>query len=159
MIPIRYIQGDATRPQGEGIKVIAHICNDVGLWGAGFVLAITAEFGNEPERQYRKWQKNPPANRPFALGQIQIVPVRHDVYICNMIAQHGIKDVSGRPPISYEWLCVCLERLAAFVFPLDGVSVHMPRIGCGLAGGKWEHVEAVVSDLSENDIPVTVYDL
>jgi hypothetical protein len=35
----------------------------------------------------------------------------------------------------------------------------MPRIGCGLAGGKWERIEPlVVSALSAKGVAVTVYD-
>jgi hypothetical protein len=35
----------------------------------------------------------------------------------------------------------------------------MPRIGCGLAGGKWERIEPlIISGLSAHDIAVTVYD-
>jgi hypothetical protein len=35
----------------------------------------------------------------------------------------------------------------------------MPRIGCGLAGGKWERVEPlIVARLVGADVPVTVYD-
>ena len=40
-----------------------------------------------------------------------------------------------------------------------GASVHMPRIGCGLAGGKWERVEPIVRrTLIDGGIAVTVYD-
>ncbi len=36
----------------------------------------------------------------------------------------------------------------------------MPRIGCGLAGGKWEEIEPIIqSALLENGIEVYVYDL
>jgi hypothetical protein len=39
-------------------------------------------------------------------------------------------------------------------------SVHMPRIGCGLAGGEWGRVESIVRDtLCAEGIEVTVYDL
>ena len=38
MATIHYIKGDATQPQAKGNKVIAHICNDLGGWGKGFVL-------------------------------------------------------------------------------------------------------------------------
>ena len=41
MTPITYIVGDATRPIGDGPKIIAHCCNTVGAWGAGFVMAIS----------------------------------------------------------------------------------------------------------------------
>ena len=34
----------------------------------------------------------------------------------------------------------------------------MPRIGCGLAGGKWAVVEPIIQRALE-DIPVFVYDL
>ena len=38
-------------------------------------------------------------------------------------------------------------------------SIHMPRIGCGLAGGKWAQVEPLIIDeLSSKEIVVTVYD-
>jgi hypothetical protein len=32
---IRYISGDATVPQAAGVKIICHICNDIGGWGKG----------------------------------------------------------------------------------------------------------------------------
>ena len=35
----------------------------------------------------------------------------------------------------------------------------MPRIGCGLAGGKWTEVEPLIEvHLVSADVPVTVYD-
>ena len=38
-------------------------------------------------------------------------------------------------------------------------SVHMPRIGCGLAGGKWEAIEPIITDeLTSQGIEVSVYD-
>ncbi|GAA2522382.1 hypothetical protein GCM10010423_14150 [Streptomyces levis] len=37
--------------------------------------------------------------------------------------------------------------------------MHMPRIGCGLAGGRWARVEPLVEErLVRQGIPVTVYD-
>ena len=40
-MPIQFITGDATAPIGKGNRIIAHVCNDIGAWGAGFVLAIS----------------------------------------------------------------------------------------------------------------------
>jgi hypothetical protein len=35
----------------------------------------------------------------------------------------------------------------------------MPRIGCGLAGGRWERVEPLVTaELTDRGVHVTVYD-
>lgn len=36
---IDYVHGDATLPT-EGARVLAHICNDVGRWGKGFVVLV-----------------------------------------------------------------------------------------------------------------------
>ncbi|MCL2848874.1 MAG: hypothetical protein FWE61_02365 [Micrococcales bacterium] len=34
---IRYLRGDATKPAGEWNTIIAHVCDDTGRWGKGFV--------------------------------------------------------------------------------------------------------------------------
>ncbi|GGJ45802.1 hypothetical protein GCM10010121_066360 [Streptomyces brasiliensis] len=44
MSEIKYVRGDATVPSGKGVKAIAHVCNDVGGWGKGFVLALSRRW-------------------------------------------------------------------------------------------------------------------
>lgn len=52
----------------------------------------------------------------------------------------------------------CLAALADRAVEL-GASVHMPRIGCGLAGGKWARIEPLITrTLCARDVEVTVYD-
>jgi len=78
--------------------------------------------------------------------------------VANMIGQHGTKTGSNGPPIRYEAVDRCLERLAEHAVELKA-SVHMPRIGCGLAGGKWGRIEPlIVARLGERGVAVTVYD-
>ena len=55
-----------------------------------------------------------------------------------------MKTGSNGPPIRYEAVRACLRRLA--VEARVGASVHMPRIGCGLAGGRWEEIEPMILD-------------
>jgi len=51
-----------------------------------------------------------------------------------------------------------LTTVAEHARELDA-SVHMPRIGCGLAGGRWEEIEPIIGrTLIKNGVPVTVYD-
>lgn len=158
---ITYRIGDATLPQGDGRKVIAHVCNNVGAWGAGFVMALSAR-DDTPERAYRQWYEEGAGKDLFQLGQIQIIPFDRPnqplTWVCNMIAQEGIgRDETGRPPIRYGALIRCLRALR--VQAKFGIaSVHMPRIGCGLAGGKWPIVESLIERYLD-DVPVTVYDL
>ncbi len=72
-MPINYSTGDATAPDGEGPKIIVHVCNDKGGWGKGFVVAVSKRWP-EPEAQYRRWSKEG-GEAPFALGQVQFVEV------------------------------------------------------------------------------------
>jgi O-acetyl-ADP-ribose deacetylase (regulator of RNase III) len=110
----------------------------------------------EPERAYREWSRDPES---FKLGEVRFIPVESDIWIANMIGQHGIRAASGQPPIRYDAVRECLVKVAAKAKEL-GASVHMPRIGCGLAGGKWEVIEPlIVQSLCEQDVLVVVYDL
>ena len=89
---INYVVGDATAPQGEGKKIICHICNDIGAWGAGFVLALSNKW-RYPEDRYH-------AMPSYQLGSAMVLEVEPDVYVANMIAQHGTRaNAQGVPPI------------------------------------------------------------
>jgi O-acetyl-ADP-ribose deacetylase (regulator of RNase III) len=148
--------GDATAPQGEGAKVIVHVCNDVGGWGRGFVMALSRRWP-EPEAQYRDWYSRRDEN-DFLLGNVQFVEVEPELWVANLIGQHGLRPSGGRPPVRYDAIRAGLAKVGEFAIR-HAASVHMPRIGCGLAGGNWEEVEAIVREtLSERDVTVTVYD-
>ena len=153
MAEIKYIKGDATEPVGEGKKLLVHICNDIGAWGAGFVLALSAKW-KEPEESYRKWNK---AKHFFELGFIQRVPVEEDLTVVNMIAQRGIGSKNG-VPVSYPAVRECLSKVADEAKE-QKATVHMPRIGCGLAGGSWAVIEGIIKEtLIDRNIEVVVYD-
>jgi O-acetyl-ADP-ribose deacetylase (regulator of RNase III) len=155
MAEIEYVTGDATAPQGEGPRVIAHVCNDVGKWGKGFVVALSKRWA-EPERRYRQWYE---AGEGFALGEVQFVEVADELWVANMVGQRDVKAREGKPPIRYEAVESALGRVAEFARE-RGASVHMPRIGAGLAGGKWDEIETIIrEELVERGVAVTVYDL
>ena len=156
MNEIKYIKGDATTPQAKGIKIIAHICNNLGGWGKGFVLALSKRW-ELPEQEYRKWHRNRAKNN-FELGNIQLVQAQNYIYVANMIGQQGMKTGSNGVPIRYKAVMECLEKLTKEAKKLNA-SVHMPRIGCGLAGGKWERIEPLIQKtLIKNNIATTIYD-
>jgi O-acetyl-ADP-ribose deacetylase (regulator of RNase III) len=156
MSEITYLKGDATDPQAKGIKLICHVCNDLGGWGKGFVLALSRRW-EEPEQQYRAWHRNR-NNNDFGLGAVQFIQVTPYVWVANMVAQRGIKRGSSGPPIRYEAIAECLRKVAVKAAEL-GASLHMPRIGCGLAGGDWSRIEPLIMDnLCEQGLAVTVYD-
>lgn len=155
MSKLNYVTGDATQPTGDGNKIIVHVCNDIGGWGKGFVMAISKRW-KEPENEYREWYRS---GEYFALGEVQFVAVEPGLWIANMIAQRDIKrSANGEPPIRYEAIQKGLAKVVSFA-KQEHASVHMPRIGCGLAGGKWESIAPIIEqELIAQSVEVTVYD-
>ena len=152
MSTITYLEGDATQP-AERPAVIAHICNDIGGWGKGFVVAISRRWP-EPEADYRAWHRS---GDGFALGRTRLVGVSDGLWVANMVAQRDIRTRGGVPPIRYDALEAALAELHDAA-PAEA-SIHMPRIGCGLAGGTWDRVGALVEDtLVARGRSVHVYD-
>jgi O-acetyl-ADP-ribose deacetylase (regulator of RNase III) len=156
MAGINYTTGDATAPRGSGQHIIVHICNDIGGWGRGFVLALSSRW-KAPEEDYRSWAGGE-TDLPFELGQVQFVRVEKDIMVANLVGQRDVVPSRGVPPIRYPAVRKGLEKVAAMAQE-TGATVHMPRIGCGLAGGKWEEIEPIILEvLVRKDVDVFVYD-
>ncbi|MFE4212962.1 macro domain-containing protein [Streptomyces sp. NPDC056844] len=154
---ITYVRGDATSPQGKGVKLIVHVCNDLGGWGKGFVLAVSRRWPG-PEAAYRRRHRERAGN-DFGLGAAQFVQVEPYIWVANVVGQRGIRTGSKGVPVRYEAIDAGLGKVAGKAAEL-GASVHMPRIGCGLAGGTWSRGEPLVTDrLAGRGIGVTVYDV
>lgn len=112
----------------------------------------------EPEREYRRWYRER-ADNDFGLGAVQFVKVDDDLQVANMVAQHGLRPTVAGPPIRYEALDRCLNILADQAAK-DGATVHLPRIGAGLAGGDWGRIqEMIAAALSARFVRGTVYAL
>lgn len=150
---INYVKGDATAPFGVGPRIICHIVNDLGLWGSGFVLAISHRW-TKPEQEYKAWARS--NNQWFGLGEVQYVDVLHDITVANMVGQRGVRNEYNAKPLHLPSLQECLIRVSDVAW-VRGATVHMPRIGCGLAGGKWEEVEPLIIN-ARFDKDVYVYD-
>lgn len=145
---LSYVSGDATAllaGDPSNGKCLAHITNNAGQWGAGFVLAISRRWA-QPEKSYRISRAE--------LGFIQLVRVGEKRLVANMCAQDNVT-TRIFPRVQYEALNTCLQNLA---FDLDkNYEIHMPRIGCGLGGGVWEKIEPLIEENLEK-FSVFVYD-
>ncbi len=155
---INYVIGDATKPVGTGKKIIIHVCNNIGGWGSGFVIAVSNRW-KEPESEYRKWSNQVRVNdKLLPLGEVQFVNVEDDIVIGNMIGQHMTHWIDGIPPIRYDAVETALQSVANYALR-HNCSVHAPRFGSGLAGGEWSKIEQLINThLCSKDIPVTIYD-
>lgn len=155
---MQYIKGDATRPIGQDNKLIIHICNNINRWGRGFVTALSAKWP-KTKKDYHNWMQGNINNAPKAkLGQVQFINVTKDIYVANMIAQHGIRPINGVPPIRYESLKECLQTVRSWLSHQNNFSVHMPKIGAGLAGGDWDIISKIIQEeLVDHKITTHVY--
>lgn len=118
---------------------ILHVVNNLGKWGAGFVLALSDKW-SEPENIYRS-RKNWP------LGEIDICKINDKLYVVNMICQKGIRqkyDKKDKQYICYDNLKICLEKVKHMLSDINECNIRMPRIGCGLGGGKWQDIEPII---------------
>ncbi len=75
MESINDIKRDATNPIGNDKKLIVHICNGIGGWGKGFVLARSEKW-KKPEQQYCEWFKS---QNKFELGEVQFVDIDYEL--------------------------------------------------------------------------------
>jgi O-acetyl-ADP-ribose deacetylase (regulator of RNase III) len=161
---IHYRVGDATDldVHDRDQKVLAHICNDRGGWARGFVLAVSKRW-MDPEEEYRAWAQQEPGMPEFGLGRVQLVRVSPWICVANMVAQRGYATKNRPRPLEYDALRECLRVLAYEIrlgpgARFDRVTIHMPRIGTGLAGGSWDQIEPLIlAELADYD--VHVYDL
>ena len=150
---IAHVFGSAVVPQRIGPTLIVHCCNDIGAWGAGFVMALSKSWP-EVEDAYRFWFSGSP--RP-SLGEVQFVAAEDGVTVANLIGQHGVRSRTNPRPVSYIAIRAGLKAVAARCRGRD-VTVQMPKMGAGLAGGDWSVIEQIVVDeLVDPAIPVTVY--
>jgi O-acetyl-ADP-ribose deacetylase (regulator of RNase III) len=149
---IHYLQGDATKPAVPG-NIIAHIVNTAGGWGFGFVVSLSKRYA-APEQAYRDLAKSGGLN----LGVVQFVMCadkNDSCVVANMVAQEAYSK-PGEPAIRYDALEECLVQVRNYATS-KGLSVHMPRIGCGLAGGKWSEIEPII-ERALDGVEVFVYD-
>jgi len=156
MSRINYVTGDATQPVSTP-AIIAHICNNRGGWGAGFTGALSKRWPRAEEYYRHCWGEK----LEHSLGHVQIVRISPDIIVANMIAQDGYSR-PGKPAIRYSALENCLDKVRGCALYIRYIqwSVHMPRIGTGLAGGDWAVIEPmIVRELCEKGVEVTVYDL
>ena len=144
---ITYVQGDATQPIGPSPQIIIHVCNDVRKWGAGFVLALTRRFGLQPKKQFLAMEPR--------LGTVGLVNVGNNVYVANMIAQHGVG--RSNPKLDYKALEACLHTVFATA-QYHKCTLHGPMFGAGLAGGNWNKIAAMLQKMCQKySTSITIY--
>lgn len=157
MSDIVYRVGSATQPP-ERPAVIVHCTNNIGKWGAGFTAALN--------RDWSAARESFAGSGPMELGEVRVGRLSPralgspglELWIAHCCGQRGVRNAHNPTPLELGWLKLALRRVVARPWPA-GTSFHLPRIGCGLAGGTWDDVEPVVAATLGKSFPVFVYDL
>lgn len=169
IMPLEVIKGDLFKSITNETRImIPHVCNDIGAFGAGFVVSLS-KFNKDAEKYYRLWfQDKTAVNHPlvwtsrradFSLGESQIVQILGAVYVANMIGQRGIISSNNRKPIRYAALIKCMENVADFCVK-NKCEIRCPRFGSGLAGGDVRLIEELMREIwVDVGVSVKVYEL
>jgi O-acetyl-ADP-ribose deacetylase (regulator of RNase III) len=156
-LSIIYIRGDATSPRGPGKKLLVQLVNDSALsWGGhGFAAAVRRKWPTAQDAYTKQVVKDKTFLR---LGNVILHNVAPDLILSSLVGQRGY-GFSERPRVRYGAIRDGLVKLSS-IAKQSAASVHMPRIGTGLAGGAWPVVEEIVREvLIGAGVPVFVYDL
>jgi O-acetyl-ADP-ribose deacetylase (regulator of RNase III) len=153
---LNIIHGNVLNLNRIGFNYLLQVVNDSGKYGAGISGAISRKWP-VVEQEYRKLSKL--NNNQLLLGEVQFVKVADDLVVCNMVAQHNIVSYNNPIPIKYDALQRCFVKVRSGAIK-DKALINMPKIGCGLAQGKWEMIEPIIkNELVAFGIGVTVYEL
>jgi len=148
---INYVNGDLFENVPDTPVVIAHICNDKGGFGSGFVVPLSQHFPKS-KMQYLAWHSS---GLDFGRGRVQFVEDKN-VVVANMVAQ----TLGGERPIYYNDLSRCMDKVAHYIIvnlKRTG-QIICPMFGSGLAKGDWNIVEKLIEDCwIRRGISVTVH--
>lgn len=152
---IKEIQGDLL---DTDCQVIAHGVNCQGVMGSGVARAL-----------YEKWPKikglyhsyfeefNAGTDGENFLGEIDsIQDIRGGKVLVNCFTQQYFGG-DGRRYVDYEAMYQCMESLYGLCLYYKVKEVAIPKIGCGLAGGDWHIVKAILESVFPEDFVVKVY--
>ncbi len=122
--------------------VIVHGCNTHGVMGAGVAKAVRERYPGA-FRVYHRMCQQPGID----VGQIVPYEVpspsgRTELLIVNAITQYGYG--MDKRQVNYEGLYCCFAQLKWMAKAYKLEDVHFPLIGCGLGGGDWDIVEAII---------------
>lgn len=146
---MKEIKGDILKAFKRGeIDMLAHGCNCQGKFGAGIAKQIAEQY---PIVKY--WYDT----ALLILGSCQIVNTNNGQFIANCFTQNKVGNayITKRTYLDYKSLTKCMKYINNFCLD-HNLSLGMPKIGCGLAGGSWRRVKGILEDIF-TDVDLRIY--
>lgn len=151
---LKYEVGDLLEAE---VDAIAHCCNCYCTMGTG----IAPQIKN-------KWPVVYAADCATEKGDFKklgtftkAIVENGELTVYNLYGQFGYgKRKQGLRDLKYDAIFEALDKMADDVVACGGKTVGLPLIGCGLAGGKWSIVEAMIEEtLVAKGLEVIIYQL
>jgi len=109
--------------------IIAHGVNRKLVMGAGVALAIARKY---PEVKEQFLSRNNPIP---GLGHVDLVPINHNLVICNCYTQDEYGRDKSIKYASLSSIIIAMTTLGSAV--KDEEFIHIPFIGAGFGGLSW----------------------
>ena len=154
MTVLSYVDGEITFANSVGPIIVAHVCNELGVWVGANAKAIGKKWPRARSAYYQ-WYRNRIRN-DFSAGAVQFVDQSQTqlnvrIRIANMVAQPDY-----RRAIRFRAFGKCLLAVSHKAKKI-GASVHLPKFGTEQTSN-WQELEAIVQRVvCNNQINVFVY--
>lgn len=133
--------------------IVPHVCNNIDVFGGGFTAGIVQHYPIVRDNYHMLGpsflQKN--------LGYTQFILARENkknnnqIIFANMIAQNGTISPRNKRPLNYLALCRSMLSVSKYIKETinrdQSVQIHAPKFGSGLAGGNWNFISDLISDM------------
>lgn len=155
---IKVIKGDLLKMAKQGdFQLIAHGCNCFNTMGAGIAAGVKNTFPEAFEVD-AKTRKGDIAK----LGKCSYAKSKNnnneDIIITNCYSQYDFGSKDGKDPIDYNALDNCLKDIVKNTSNKP-VSIGIPMIGYGLAGGKLMPIlDIFYNNLKDLDVTIVIYE-
>jgi O-acetyl-ADP-ribose deacetylase (regulator of RNase III) len=142
----------------NGIECIMHGCNTLNIMGAGIAKSISLRFPYAFYADKTAHRRAKIANKSL-LGTFSHVSLPGDKHIINLYQQSEIaENPLDSAPFRIMAFEAALIRALKFCKEIGVANVGLPhKIGCGLAGGNWNEVRNVISNVSETIHGLTIF--
>ena len=154
---VNYVKGNLL---DSACDYICHQVNCQGVMGSGVARQIRERWPEVYEDYYHHCEGwfSPEDTRHSVFGTIDIVKLRDGSgrHVVNMYAQSNY-GYDGKRYTSYDafasTLCYITEKVPR------GNEIAFPKnIGCGLGGGNWKVISALIEEILGDDYDVYIYE-
>jgi len=145
---IEYVKGSVFDTDCD---IIAHGCNCRGGFGKGVAYHMAKLHPRAKEWYLKKHKAG-----DWTLGDVQFLNSK-DKIIANCATQDTYWQTGDKKEVLANYWAIrsCMVKLAYFA-DINRMTVAMPKIGAGLAGGDWDKIEKIINH-EFGEIPIKVY--